>query len=171
MIRMERSVVVWSMVATVATIVRRLVVILIAGPHNLSPAFLLRDLGDLSPGHQRTLVNQSVGAILYRDLGLHLLGKLRAFRLDSLGTNLLCDVLTASSGNDLGLGALVLSAHLGGHLLAVLGRLGDVGALSPLHSLALGGHHVSADGIQDLLLHHHGNGNTHRPGNVLTLRD
>merc|ERR1712203_31613 len=99
MVRMERSVVVRSMM--VASIVRRLVVILIAAPHNLSPAFLLRDLADLSPGHQRALLNESVGAILYRDLGLHLLRKLGAFWLDSLRTNLLRDVLTACSWDDL----------------------------------------------------------------------
>ena len=65
----------------------------------------------------------------------------------------------------------VLSADLGSDLLAVLGRLGGVGALRPLHSLALGGHHVSTDGVKDLLLHHHGNGKTHSPGDILTLRD
>ena len=48
MIRMVRSVVGWSMVG----VVRRLVVIIIASLHNLSPAFLLRNLGDLSPGNQ-----------------------------------------------------------------------------------------------------------------------
>merc|ERR550532_3612201 len=69
MIRVVRSVVGRSMVATV----RRPIVIIITNPHNLSPAFLLRNLSDLSPGNQSTFLNKTCGAILYWDLCLGLL--------------------------------------------------------------------------------------------------
>ena len=86
---MVRSVVVCRMVA----MVRRLVVI-IASLYNLGPTFLLRDLGDISPGNQRTFFNKRGGAILYWHLGLHLFRKFRALWLNGLLTNLLCNVLT-----------------------------------------------------------------------------
>ena len=163
---MVRSVVVWSVVATV----RRLVVMIITSSHNLGPAFLLRDLGDLSPGNQRTLLYKSGGAVLYWDLGLHLLREIRALRLASLLTNLLRDVLTTCSRDELCLSVVMFCADLGGHLLAPLGRMAGVGALRPLQGLALGGHHVRADGVEDLLLHHHRNRQTDSPSHVLTLR-
>ena len=166
MIRMVRSVVGRSMVATV----RRLIVIIVTNPHNLSPAFLLRDLSDLSPGNQSTFLNKTCGAILYWDLGLHLFRKLRAVRLESFLTNLLGEILTASGRDDLCLGLLMFSAHLGRHQLAVLGWLAGVVALGPLQGLALGGHHVPAHRVEDLLLHQHRDGETDSPGHVPALR-
>ena len=148
----------------------RLVMILITSPHNLGPAFLLRDLGDLSPGNPRTFLNQSGAAILYWDLRLHLFWKLRALRLEGLLTNLLRDVLTACSRDNLCLSILMFSADLGRHLLAPLSRLGGVGALRPLQGLALSGHHILADGIEHLLLHQHRDWQADSPGHVLTLR-
>ena len=168
MIGMVGFVVVWSVVTTVR--LRRLVMIIITSSHNLSPAFLLRDLGDLSPGNPRTFLHQSGGAILYWDLGLYLFRKLRALRLESLLANLLRDVLTACSRDNLCLRVVMFSADLDRHLLAPLGRLGGVGALRPLQGLALGGHHILADGVEHLLLHQHRDRQTDSPGHVLTLR-
>merc|ERR1719391_1238726 len=161
---MVRSVVLGGIVTAVLTLT-----IMITSLDDLGPTLPLSDLADLLSGDEGTLINMTDGALLYRDLAHHLLREVGALGLQDLMTHRLRHVSTALCCHLDNLHLLHVRADLTVGLLTDLGRGGGVGAVAGLHSLALHGGDVSADGVHNVVLHRDRDHLTDAPADLLAL--
>merc|ERR1719391_678491 len=161
---MVRSVVLGGIVTAVLTLT-----IMITSLDDLGPTLPLSDLADLLSGDEGTLINMTDRALLYRDLAHHLLREVGALGLEDLVTHRLRHVSTALCCHLDSLHLLHVRADLSVDLLTDLGRGVGVGAVAGLHSLALHGGDVSADGVHNVVLHRDRDHLTDAPADLLAL--